>query len=153
MFWEWGYPDLPACGPRHVSFNGLVRASFNSNEPRPSQGAKPREVDDTTTSLGVASPDWLPRSGDIYARGTSQGSYDASHDEQGQADASGRSVPVSSLVLRRQAQARVPEASGKGFHIGAKRPGPAEWQDGGHRGAHSSITTRAFGMRRLLLSG
>ncbi|XBI17868.1 hypothetical protein VPH35_059802 [Triticum aestivum] len=35
------------------------------------------------------------------------------------------SVLVSSLVLKRQAQARSPEASDKGFHIGATRPRPA----------------------------
>ena len=45
-----------------------------------------------------------------------------SHDDQGEAGASGRSVPVSSFVPKRQAHARSPEASGKGFHIGAIRP-------------------------------
>jgi hypothetical protein len=45
--------------------------------------AKPREADDTKTSLGAASPGWLPRSGDIYARCTSRGSYDVSRDNQG----------------------------------------------------------------------
>ena len=44
-----------------------------------------------------------------------------SHDDQGQAGASGRSVPVSSFVLRRQAQAWSPKELGKGFHIGATR--------------------------------
>ena len=43
-------------------------------------------------------------------------------DDQGQAGTSGRRVPVASLVLKGQAQARSPEASGKGFHIGATRP-------------------------------
>ena len=33
-----------------------------------------------------------------------------------------RSVLVSPLVLRKQAQARSTEASSKGFHIGATRP-------------------------------
>ena len=36
-----------------------------------------------------------------------------SRDDQGQACASGRRVPVASLVLNGQAQARSPEASGK----------------------------------------
>ena len=73
---------------------------------------------------GAASLGWLPRSGDIYARCTSRGSRDVSHDDQGQASASRRSVPVSPLVLRRQARVRSPEESGKGFHIGATRPRP-----------------------------
>ena len=58
-------------------------------------------------------------------RGTLRGSPDVSRDDRSQAGASGRRVPVSSLVLKRQAQPRSPEASGKGFHIGATRPRPA----------------------------
>ena len=81
-------------------------------------------------------------------KGTSRGSYDVSCDDQGQASANAHSVLVSSLVLRGQAQARSPEASGKGFHIGATRPRPAGRQDGGHRGAQDGVTTRAFGRRR-----
>ena len=64
-----------------------------------------------------------------------------------QAGSSALSVLISSLVLKGKAQARSPEASGKGFHIGA-RPRPAGRQDGGHHGAHDSVTTRAFGRRR-----
>ena len=71
-----------------------------------------------------------------------------SHDDRSQAVTSGRRVPVSSLVLKRQAQARSPEASGKGFHIGATRPRPAGRQDGGHRGAQDGVTIRAIGRRR-----
>ena len=55
------------------------------------------------TSLGAASLGLLPRSGDIKARGTSRGSRDVSYDNQGQAGASGRREPVSSLVLKGQA--------------------------------------------------
>ena len=98
-------------------------------------------------------PGWLPRSGDIYASCTLRGSCDVSHDDQGQAGASGRSVPVSSLVLRRQAQAQGPEESTKGFHMSATRPRPPGRQDGGHRGAHCSVTSRVFCRQRLLLSG
>ena len=79
------------------------------------------------TSSGAASLGWLARGGEIKARGTSRGSYDVSHDDQDQEGASMHSVPVSSLVLRRQAQARSTEASGKGFHIGATRQ---DQQDG-----------------------
>ena len=58
--------------------------------------------------------------------------------------ASLRSVLLSSLVQGEKAQAR---ASSKGIHFGATRPGPAEWQDGGHRGAQTGVTTRAFSKR------
>ena len=120
-----GYPDLPTCGPGHGSTNGPVRPGFTSNSSRSSRGAKPREADDTKTFLGAASLGWLPRSRDIYARGTSRGARDVSRDDRGQAGASTRSVLVSSLVLRKQAQARSTEESSKGFHIGATRPRPA----------------------------
>ena len=142
--WERGCPDLPACGPWRGSVNGPVRPSFSNNDTRPSQGAKSREADDTKTSLGAASLGWLPRSGDIYAMCTSRGSHDVSHDDQGQAGASGRSVPVSFLVLRRQAQAWSLEESSKDFHISAARPRPPGRQGGGHHRAHCSVTTRAF---------
>ena len=147
-FWDQGCPDLHACGPRRGSTKGPVRPSFDSNYSRPSRGAKPHEADNTKTSPGAASLGWLPRSGDLYARGTSRGSRDVSHDDRSQAGAGGCRVLVSSFVLKRQAQARSPEASGKGFHIGAARPRPAGRQDGGHHGAHSCITTRAFGRQR-----
>ena len=56
-------------------------------------------------------------------RGTSRGARDASHDDQGrQAGASPRSVLLSPLVQRGQAQPRSTEASGKGCHFGATRP-------------------------------
>ena len=139
---------MPACGPERGSTNGLVRPIFSINHSRHSRGAKPCEADDAKTSLGVASLGWLPRSGEIKARGTSRGSCYASHDDQVQAGASARSVLISSLVLKRQAQARSPEASGKGFHISATRTRPAGRQDGGHRRAHDGVTTRAFGRRR-----
>ena len=79
---------------------------------------------------------------------TSRGPNDVSHDDQGQEGASRRRVLISSLVLKEQVQARSPEASGKGFHIGATRPRPAGRQDGGHYGAQDGVTTRAFGRRR-----
>ena len=78
-------------------------------------------------------------------QGTSRGAHDASHDDQGrQAGASPRSVLLSSLVQRGQAQAR---ASSKGIHFGATRPRPSQRQDGGHRGAQAGVTTRAFDRR------
>ena len=78
-------------------------------------------------------------------RGTSRDAHDASHDDQGrQAGASPRSVLLSSLVQREQAQAR---ASSKGIRFGATRPRPSQRQEGGHCGAQASVTTRAFGRR------
>ena len=78
-------------------------------------------------------------------RGTSRGARDASHDDQGrQAGASPRSVLLSSLVQREQAQAR---ASSKGIHFGATRPRPAQRQEGSHCGAQAGVTTRAFDRR------
>ena len=86
-FWDRGYPDLPACGPWRGSINGPVWSSFSNNNSGPSRWAKPREADDTKTSLGAASLGWLLRSGDIYAGSTSRGSRDVSHDDQGKAGA------------------------------------------------------------------
>ena len=100
------------------------------------------------TSSGAASLGWLARGGEVKARGTLRGSCDVSHDDRGQAGASACSVLVSSLVLKRQAEARSPEASGKGFHISATRPRPAGRQGRGHRGAQDGVNTRAFGRRR-----
>src|SRR3954464_16014476 len=75
-------------------------------------------------------------------RGTSRGARDASHDDQGrQAGASPRSVLLSSLVQREQAQAR---ASSKDTRFGATRPRPVQRQGGSHCGAQASITTGAF---------
>ena len=127
---------------------GLSGPSSSTRHTRPSREAKPREADGTKTYPGAASLGWLPRSGDIKAAQTSRGTRDVSHDDRHQAGAGACSVLVSSLVLRRQAQARSTEASGKGFHIGATRPRTAGRQDGGHRGAHGGVTIRAFGRRR-----
>ena len=86
-------------------------------------------------------------------RGTSRGARDASHDDAGcQAGASLRSVLLSSLVQRGQAQPRSTETLGKGCHFGATRPRPGGLRDGGHRGAQDGVITRALRRRRLLLS-
>ena len=98
-----GVPRLACLRPAAWLHQQPGTAQFGSNNTRPSRGAKPREADDTKTSLGVASLGWLPRSGDIYAGGTSRGSHDESRDDQGQAGASGRSVLVSSSLQQRQA--------------------------------------------------
>ena len=51
---------MPACGPWHGSVNGLVRPSFDNNNRRHSRGAKPREADDTKTSLEGGLPRLAP---------------------------------------------------------------------------------------------
>ena len=76
--------------------------------------------------------------------GTSRGARDASHDDRSQAGAGLRSVLVSSLMQKGQAQAKV---SSKGYHFGATRPRPAERQEGGHRGAEDGVIVRVFGRR------
>ena len=52
VFWIWGYPAMPACGPPRGSIDGLVRPSFSINNTRPSRGAKPREEGDAKTPEG-----------------------------------------------------------------------------------------------------
>ena len=107
-------------------------------------------------SSGVASPGRLARRRRDQGRGTSRGAHDASHDDRDhagtrrapggcQAGASLRSVLVSSLVQREQAQAWSTEASSKGFHIGAMRPRPVGRPDRDHRGAQDGVITSAFG--------
>ena len=99
-------------------------------------------------SSEAASSGRLARRRRDQCKGTSRGSHDASHDDQGQAGASLHRVLVSPLVQRGQAHAK---ASGKGCHSGATRPRPAERQDGGHRGAQDGVITSAFGSRRPTL--
>ena len=142
-FWERGYPDLPAYGLRRGSTSGPVWPVFINPTLKTLARGQASRGGRHKASAGAASLGWLPRSGDIKAEGTSRGSRDVSHDDRRQAGASERRVPVSSLVLKRQAQARSPEASGKGFHIGATRPRPAGRQDGGHRGAQDGVIVRA----------
>ena len=141
------YPGPAALLPQRPCTTHLHQQTFKTlTRGQASRGGRCK------TSSGAASPGWLARGREIKARDTSRRSSDASHDDWNQAGASVRSVLVSSLVLKGQAQMRIPEASGKGFHIGATRPRPAGRQDGGHRGAQDDVTTRAFGRRRLLLS-
>ena len=104
-----------------------------------SRGGRPE------ASLEAASSGRIARRWRDQGRGTSRGARDASHDDRDQAGASLRSVLVSPLVQRGQAQAK---ASGKGYHSGATRPRPIEQQDGGHRGAQDGVITSAFGSRR-----
>ena len=153
VFWERGSPDLPACGPRRGCASGPVRPIFINKASKTLARVQASRGGRRKTSSGVAEPGRLTRSGDIKAGQTSRGSRDMSHDERHQAGASARNVSISSLVLRRPAQAKSTEASGKGCYIGATRPRPGGRRDGGHRGAQGSVTTRAFRRRRPLLLG
>ena len=139
-----GSPNLPACGPRRGSTSGPVRPIFINQHSRPSRGAKPRGADNV--ELPQARPHQVGSrgGGEIKARGTSRGSRDASHADQGQAGANACSVLVSPLVLRGQTQARSTEASSKGCHIGATRSRPGGRQGGGHRGAQDCVTLELF---------
>ena len=117
-FWEWGSPDLPACGPRCGFAGRPVRPIFINQELRPSRGGRHK------TSSGAASPCRLVRGGESKVGQTSQGFRDVSHDDRDQAGASPRNVLISSLVQRGQAQVRSPEESSNGFHFSATRPRP-----------------------------
>ena len=153
-FWEQGYPDLPACSPRRGSIGSLVRPIFSVNNARHTRGAKPREADDVRTS----------RRSDILRLGSQERKFlcEPSPREVRMTQAmttKSRRAPegvvqhVSSLVLKRQAQARSPKQSTKGFHFRATRPSPPGRQDGGHRRAHCGVTTRSFVGEDHLLSG
>ena len=146
--WERGSPDLPAYGPTAWLHQRPCTAHLHQKTLKTLARGQASRGRRCKTSSGAASPGWLVRGEDIKARGTSRGFCDASHDDWSQAGASACSVLISFLLLKGQAQARSSKASGKGFHIGATRPRPAGRQDGGHRGAHDGVTTRAFGRRR-----
>ena len=144
VFWERGYPDLPACGLQRGSRSGPVRPIFVNTSSRPSRGAKPRGVDDRKLPQARPRQAGSRGGGEIKAGRTSRCSHDVSRDDRHHAGASAHSILVSSLVQRGQAQAKV---SSKGYHFGATRPRPAERQDGGHRGAQDGVTTRTFDRR------
>ena len=121
-FWERGSLDLPACGPQCGSIGGPLRPIFidqGTQDPREGPSLTGR----TTWSFlrhGLVRMDH--EEAERSRRGTSRGTRDASHDDSGhQAGASPRSILLSSLVQRGQAQTRSTEASGKGCHFGATR--------------------------------
>ena len=148
VFWERGSLDLHACGPRRGCASRPVRPIFINKAFKTLVRGQASRGGRHKASSGAASPGWLVRGGDIKARQTSRGSRDVSHDDRDQAGASARSVLVSPLVLRRQAQTQSIEASSEGFHIGATRPRPAGRQDVGHHGAQDGVIASTFGSRR-----
>ena len=78
--WEWGSPDLPACGvAQGVAQHG---PSSSARAQDPLKG--PRLVGRTTGSFLKQGLVRLAREeAEISRRGTSQGAHDASHDDQG----------------------------------------------------------------------
>ena len=140
-FWERGSPDLPACGLRRGSKGPQHGPSSSAQAQDPREG--PSLAGWTTGSFLRSS---LIRQAREEAERLRQGylarNHDAIHDDQGRQP---RSVLLSSLVQREQAQAR---ASSKGTRFGATRPRPTERQDGGHRGAQDDVITSTFGSRR-----
>ena len=101
-----GYGDIQTCLPlvHHVaSLTARYGPASASMTEDPREG--PNLVRRTTPRhpRGSSCSGWLPRGGEFYARCTSRGSADVSHEDQGLAGASGRKAPVSSLVQGRQA--------------------------------------------------
>ena len=148
-----GVPRLACLRPTAWLKGGPSTAHLHQHKPKTLARGQASRGGRRGPSSGVASPGFLARSGEIKAGQTSRRSRDVSHDDQHQAGASMRSVLVSSLVQRGQAQPWSTEASGKGCHFGATRPRPRGLRDGGHRGAQDGVITRALRRRRLLLSG
>ena len=111
-FWEWGSPDLPACGLRHGS-----RAAQHS----PSSSARAQDPREGPSLAGWTTGSFL-RHGLIRLareeaersrRGTSRGARDASHDDQGRQAAPARAVSSFPLWCkgskrRREHQAKAP---------------------------------------------
>ena len=97
VFWEWGSPNLPVCGPRCGSTSGPVRPIFINQHSRPSRGAKPRRADDARLPQGRPHQAGSRGGGEIKAMQTSRGSRDVSHDDQDQAGA--RSAPARAVSL------------------------------------------------------
>ena len=135
---------MPACGLRRGSKEAQHSPSSSTQAQDPREG--PGLTGRTTRSfLRHGLIRLAHEEAESSRQGTSRGAHDASHDDQGhQSGASPRSVLLSSLVQREQAQAR---ASSKGVHFGATRPRPAQRQEGSHCGAQAGVTTRAFDRR------
>jgi len=134
-FWERGPPNLPACGLRRGSKGGPSTSRLHQHKPKPLAGRMTQSF--LRRGLVRLAHEEAKRS----RRGTSRGAHDTSHDDQGCQAASPRSVLLSSLVQREQAQAR---ASSKGVYFGATRPRPTQRPEGSHCGAQAGVTTRAF---------
>ena len=94
---------MPACGPWRGFIDVLVRSIYKASGQDPREGPSLTRRMTPRPPRGLASSGWLPRGGEFYARYTSRGSADVSHDDQGQAGASARRGPVSSLVQGKQA--------------------------------------------------
>ena len=92
-FWEWGFLDLPACGPRRGFASRPLRPIFINKAFKTLARGQASRGGRHKTSSGAASPGWLARSREIKAGQTSRGSRDVSHDDRDQAGASVRQCP------------------------------------------------------------
>ena len=103
VFWEWGSPDMPACGLRRGSRGAQCDPSSPTQTQDPREG--PSLAGQTTRSfLRCGLVRLAHEEAERSRRGTSRDARDASHDDSGrQAGASPRSVLLPSLVQRGQA--------------------------------------------------
>ena len=81
-FWEWGYLDLPAYGPRRGCAGRSVRPIVINKAFKTLARGQASRGGRHKTSSREASLGWVARSGEIKARGTSRGSHDVSHDDK-----------------------------------------------------------------------
>ena len=137
---------MPASGLRRGSSGGPNMAHLHQHKTQDPREGRSLARRTTRTFLRHDLVRLARQEAERSRRGTSRGASDASHDDSGcQAGASPRSVLLSSLVQRGQAQPRSTEASGKGCHFGATRPRPGGLRDGAHHGAQDGVITSAFG--------
>ena len=151
-FWERGSPDLPACGLRRGSSGDPVHPSSSTQAQDPREG--PSLAGRTTGSFLKGSLFRKAREeADRSRQGTSRGAHDASHDNQDQAGA--RRAPACAVSL-------FPlwckgTSTGKG--IGKRLPFRCNETKTRRTMRRRSPWIparrhhRAFGRRRLLLSG
>ena len=96
-FWEWGSPDLPACGPRRGTASRSVRPIFINKAFKTLARGQASRGGRRETSSGAALPGRLTRGGEFKARKTSRGSHDVSHDGRRQAGARRATARAASL--------------------------------------------------------
>ena len=148
VFWDWGSPDLPACGLRRGSKGGPARPIFINTRLKTLARGQASRGGRHVASSGAASSGWLARRRGDQGGVPHEVPVTQAMTIEGQAGAGLCSVLVSLSVQRWQAQTK---ASGKGYRFGATGPRPVERQDGGHRGAQDGVIVRAFGSRRPTL--
>ena len=153
VFWEPGYPDLPACGPRRAPTMSLYGPAVRPAAQDPREGTKPREENDTKTLPGAASARLLRRGRELKAKPASGGGSDVSSDAPRQRVPAPASSAIAVSVQRRQRRRRFPRSGTKVSPLVLQDRRPQGQQGGCHHRAHHRITVSSFCRRRLLLSG